>query len=262
MSIPLPDDMFAGSILSELIAGLALMAMGVVGSRLWRLAERRRMSAIFGADTAKEVNIVLGVLFLPRSASGEYWMEKELSSDAREPIPFRGVPRMFAEADVAASTAVTESIGRIASVSAVLVPDTDANLDLEDPSVLIGSAISNEKVRELMVAHERNPSIATPLRMIVDRSNPDGSIFVSTSTGAEYPVTEDREYAAIVRMQCPDNSDRHVVVIAGQFANGTRLAAKFFQKKWKRCFKKGRNGAIISLDRAPGSNVYDVECWL
>ena len=177
-------------------------------------------------------------------------MDKMSPSSERESVPFIGVPEMVARADVSASTVIADALSSISGVSANAAFDV-GNMDLSEATVIVGSAISNDAVKDLLDALAVSNENRVPLTMQGKRSDPRETIFTAARSGETYKSNESLEYATIVRYANPFSRDRRgkIVLVSGHFANGTLLAAEYFRDNWKRLFGSRRDGVIISTPR-------------
>ncbi|WDI30705.1 hypothetical protein PUV54_12155 [Hyphococcus flavus] len=122
-------------------------------------------------------------------------------------------------------------------------------MDINAPTVLIGSSTANDATKYLMETLEENSALYNPLTIEVDRTRPDSLVFRATKSGKSYSSNEQCEYAVIARYPNPfghSNKDS-VVMVAGQYANGTYVAGGYFSKYWRRAFRFGRQGVVLEM---------------
>jgi len=234
--------------LPDLIVALVVGASGFASAKLLRLLERWRLGRIFGGIENHDVRVVMSVWEVAEDNDGERLMVKNSQRYGRDEVRYLGNAEMTARADVSAMSMVVDTISKVSGISANAAFDSDS-IDINAPTVLIGSSTANDATKYLMETLAKNSALLNPLTINVDRIKPDSLIFHATKSGKSYSSNAQCEYAVIARYSNPfghSNKDR-VVMVAGQFANGTYVAGQYFSKYWRRAFRYGRQGVVLEI---------------
>lgn len=244
-------------ILSEVVVALLFILIGAIIPRLSRARKRRRMSRLFGKGYSNEVRVLLPVWSALEEPSKDYILHKK--SRGIE-LRFEGKPDLIAQADVSASTSITNAFSELGFDA---VPAYDNNPDLSVPAVIVGTSYIND-AHKAVVESLDSKKHSEPLQCAFDKTNPSTMTFFVAKSGNTYRSSagDSMEFCAIACLPNPfgEAADSRVVLIAGMYANGTVVAGEYFRQNWRKFCQRGIDGVILSTPKDKQAPI-KVEEW-